>query len=83
MKKQNTHIAIVLDENGGTEGLVTIEEEIVGEISSEDILLKEHPDINKEFKEIGTNEYLVKRTIGLYQLDEMLAIGLPIMILIH
>lgn len=78
MKKKNIHIAIVLDEYGGTEGLVTIEdiiEEIVGEISSEDDILTTQ---DEAIKVIGPNKYAVEGITNLYQLEEIIGIGLPV-----
>ncbi len=56
LQKQKVHIAVVLDEYGGTLGIVTLEdilEELVGEIYDE------HDEIINHFKEIGENVYLV------------------------
>jgi putative hemolysin len=81
MKRKNAHIAIVIDEYGGTEGLVTIEdiiEEIVGEISAEDIFIGTQLEVNGGFEKISPTEYAVSGIIGLYQLEEMLRIGLPV-----
>lgn len=56
LQKKKTHMAIVLDEYGGTLGIVTLEdilEELVGEIWDE------HDEIVEDFKEISKNKYLV------------------------
>ncbi|MCJ7840477.1 hypothetical protein MUB24_05995 [Lederbergia sp. NSJ-179] len=53
-------MAIVLDEFGGTEELITIEdvmEEIVGDISSESNVPR---SIEEEIKQISSNQYIMK-----------------------
>lgn len=69
MKGKRVHIAIVVDEYGGTAGLVTLEdliEEIVGEIQDEyddeSSLIQKEPD----------GSYLVRGHMGLEDLSEML-----------
>ena len=56
LQKTKTHIAIVLDEYGGTLGLITLEdilEELVGEIYDE------HDEVISYFKQVNENEYVV------------------------
>jgi putative hemolysin len=69
-KAQRTHIAVVIDEYGGTAGIVTIEdvlEEIVGEIRDEyDV---EEPPVEQE----GNTRYWVSGRLSLSDLSELLA----------
>src|SRR5690606_15703180 len=57
MQKERTHIAILIDEYGGTSGLVTVEdilEEIVGEIRDEF-----DDDEVAKIRKIGEGHYIV------------------------
>lgn len=68
-KKDKNHIAIVVDEYGGTAGLVTMEdilEEIVGEIQDE--YDKEIPPIQK----LDENTYRVDANVSIEYLNEIL-----------
>ncbi|WP_231723294.1 hemolysin family protein [Caviibacter abscessus] len=67
MKKQNKHLAILIDEYGGVSGIVTLEdliEEVVGEITDE--YDKEVHDIT----EIGKNKYLISAELSISDLND-------------
>ncbi len=73
-KKTRKHIAIVVDEYGGTAGLVTMEdilEEIVGEIQdeydTEEVLIQK----------INNAEYLVNAKINIDELNEQIGVSIP------
>jgi putative hemolysin len=70
MQQRKVHLAIVVDEYGGTAGLVTLEdliEEIVGEIRDE-------YDFNEEevYQKVGENEYIFDAGIDLDDLNRLL-----------
>ncbi|MEY4311480.1 MAG: hypothetical protein RLZZ571_250 [Actinomycetota bacterium] len=71
MQAARTHLAVLVDEYGGTAGLVTIEdvlEEIVGEISDEyDVAA---PDV----EELGDGEYRISARLHVDDLAELLDI---------
>ena len=70
---RHAHLAIVVDEYGGTVGMVTLEnvlEEIVGDIQDEFDTEKE------EFREINENEFSVDGAVGLYELQDMAGLEL-------
>src|SRR5213082_2262372 len=65
---KHAHLALVVDEFGGTVGMVTLEnvlEELVGDIQDEFDFEKE------EFREISVNEFSVDGTLGLYELSDL------------
>jgi CBS domain containing-hemolysin-like protein len=74
MKVERVHIATVVDEYGGTSGLVTIEdilEEIVGDIQDEYDVEEE------EFVEAGEGRYLVDARMDIDEFSEKLGIEIP------
>lgn len=73
MKKSRNHIAVVLDEYGGTVGIITIEdliEEIVGEIEDE------YDDDNNSVEIINENEYVVDGSVKLHDISEIIGINI-------
>jgi CBS domain containing-hemolysin-like protein len=70
---KHAHLAMVVDEFGGTVGMVTLEnvlEELVGDIQDEFDADKE------EFRRINENEFTVDGTLGLYELSDLAGLEL-------
>ncbi len=74
MQQNKVHLAIVVDEYGGTAGIVTIEdilEEIVGEIQDE--FDREMPDMVR----VGENEYIINARADLEDVSDFIGVELP------
>ncbi|MFH0931773.1 MAG: transporter associated domain-containing protein, partial [Candidatus Zixiibacteriota bacterium] len=73
-QKRRSQMAMVLDEFGGTAGLITLEdiiEEIVGEIEDE------YDEERKEIETLADGSAIVRGSIPLRELNEKLKLNLP------
>ncbi len=73
-QSKKVHLAIAVDEYGGTSGLITLEdilEEIVGEIEDEHDLPKP-----EEIRQISSDSYIISGRVSLDELKERLGIEL-------
>lgn len=74
-KRKRTHIAIIVDEYGGTEGIVTIEdviEEIVGEIQDE------FDQEDEVIQQIGEKVYDIRSDISIEEVNDEFEIDIPL-----
>ncbi|WP_010170218.1 hemolysin family protein [Bacillus coahuilensis] len=77
MQKHNTHMSIVIDEYGGTDGIVTTEdiiEEIVGSITDE----YDEPELEEYIEELDDNTFIIVGSTSLDLLEDVLKIQLPV-----
>ena len=71
LQREKTHMAVVVDEFGGTEGIVTMEdiiEELVGEIWDE------HDEVVELYRQVDDNTYLVSGNANLEDTFEVVGI---------
>ncbi|HEY8391267.1 MAG TPA: hemolysin family protein [Capillibacterium sp.] len=74
LQAKKTHMAVAIDEYGGTAGIITIEdliEEIVGNI------LDEYDEEEKEFEKVEENTYLINGKTSLERVKDLLEVDFP------
>jgi len=74
LQKEKKQMAIVLDEYGGTAGLITMEdiiEELVGDI------FDEYDESEEEYKIIDENTYLISGSLPIYDVNKILNADIP------
>ena len=74
LQKNKMQIAIIVDEYGGTAGLITMEdilEELVGDIYDE------YDKEEKEYEKIDDNTYILAGSLPIYDVNKLLDAGIP------
>ena len=74
LRQNKKQIAIIIDEYGGTSGMVTMEdilEEIVGEIYDE------YDEVTKKVEKIDDNTYRFDGSLAIYEVEKVLDIQIP------
>jgi CBS domain containing-hemolysin-like protein len=75
MQKAKAHFGFVVDEHGGLEGIITLEdllEEIVGDISDE-----HDEEVNEQIVLAGENQYILAGGLAVRDLNRRLKLSLP------
>jgi CBS domain containing-hemolysin-like protein len=75
MQKAKAHFGFVVDEHGGLEGIITLEnllEEIVGEISDE-----HDEEVNEQIVPVAENKYTLSGGLAVRDLNRRLKLNLP------
>jgi CBS domain containing-hemolysin-like protein len=75
MQKAKAHFGFVIDEHGGLEGIITLEdllEEIVGEISDE-----HDEEVNEQITQIDDNTYVLDGGLAVRDLNRRLKLSVP------
>jgi CBS domain containing-hemolysin-like protein len=75
MQKAKSHFGFVVDEHGGLEGIITLEdllEEIVGDISDE-----HDEEVNEQIIAAGENKYVLAGGLAVRDLNRRLKLSLP------
>lgn len=74
MQKNKQQLAIVVDEYGGTAGIITMEdmiEELVGNI------FDEYDDVEKDYEKLDDNTFMIDGSVSIYDLRKILGVNIP------
>ena len=75
MQKAKMHFGFVVDEHGGLEGIITLEdllEEIVGDISDE-----HDEEVNEQITQVGDRNYIIAGGLAVRDLNRRLKLSVP------
>lgn len=77
MQKSHNHFAVVLDEYGGTVGIITMNdllEQLVGDLDNDEELPNAEPDIVS----LSDNSWKIKGSVSLDEVEELTRLHLPV-----